>query len=46
MFQHEREHWRSGLGNREVITSLFSVILTLRYLRNIHVHVLRGHLET
>lgn len=46
MFQHEREHWRRGLGNREVITSVFSVILTLRYLRNIYVDVLRGHLET
>ena len=25
MFQHKREHWRSGLGNREVITSVFYV---------------------
>ena len=32
-------------GNGEVIVSLLFVILSLKFLRNIHVEVLHGHLE-
>lgn len=45
-YQHEREHWTIGrCRNGEMIMSLFSVMLSLRFLRNIHVEVLNGQLE-